>query len=80
MEGKIVYFDKVGPENTEEALRIAKQRADELGIKTILVSSTRGDTAARAVEVFKGIRVVAVGHAVGWKEPDLQEFTRQTGK
>ena len=42
MEGKITYFDKVGPDNTDETFRIAKQRAEELGIKTILIASTRG--------------------------------------
>ena len=40
MEGKIVYFDNPGEENTEEVLRIAKLRADELGIKTVVVAST----------------------------------------
>ncbi len=40
MEGKIVYFEKVGRENTEETLSIAKQRAEELDIQTILVAST----------------------------------------
>ncbi len=77
MEGKIVYFDEPGPENTEEVLRIAKQRAEELGIKAILVASTRGDTAARAAEVFDGIKVIAVSHAVGWREPNVQEFTEE---
>ncbi|GAH60515.1 unnamed protein product, partial [marine sediment metagenome] len=37
MEGKTVYFAKPGTENTEEVLRIAKIRAEELGIKSILV-------------------------------------------
>ncbi len=77
MEGKIVYFEKPGPENTEEVLSIARRRADELGIKTIVVSSTRGDTAAKAIDVFKGMKVVAVSHATGWKEPNIQEFTTE---
>ena len=58
MVGKVVYFPKIGRENTEEVLRIAKERADELGIKTILVATTRGDTGARAVEVFNGMKVM----------------------
>ncbi len=77
MELKTVYFENTGSENTEEVLRIAKQRAEELGIKTILVASTRGDTAAKAVEVFKGLRVIAVSHATGSREPDTQEFTEE---
>jgi hypothetical protein len=48
MEGKITYFDKVGPDNTDETFRIAKQRAGELGIcrqalflKTVTLLLTR---------------------------------------
>jgi len=40
MEGKTFYFEKEGRENTEEVLHIVKQRAEELGIKTIVVAST----------------------------------------
>src|SRR3990172_1968551 len=80
MEAKITYFDKIGPDNTEATLSIAKARADELGIKTILVSSTRGDTAARAVDVFKGCKVIAVGHAYGYREPNKNEFTDENRK
>ncbi|MFC1873839.1 pyruvate kinase alpha/beta domain-containing protein [Chloroflexota bacterium] len=75
MEGKIVYFDKPGRDNTEEVLRIAKSRADELGIQTIVVATTMGDTAARAVEVFPGRKVVVVTHFTGMKGPDVQELT-----
>ena len=35
-------------------LRIAEQRAKELDIKTVIVATTRGNTAARAVEVLGG--------------------------
>jgi len=80
MEVKTVYFEKPGGENTEEVLRITKQRAEELGIKTILVASTRGDTAVRAMEVFQGLRVIAVSHATGMREPDTHEFTEENRK
>ncbi len=80
MEGKIVYFSKPGAENTEEVLRIAKLRAEELGIKSIVVASTTGSTAVRATEVFKGMRVVSVGHYTGMKEPNSQEFTEENKK
>ena len=35
IEAKVVYFDSPGKENTDDTLRIARQRAEELGIKTI---------------------------------------------
>lgn len=75
MEGKTVYFEKPGVDNTEEVLRIAKQRAEELGIKTIVVATTVGGTAARAVEVFQGMRVIAVTHFTGMRGPNIQELT-----
>ena len=75
MEGKIVYFDNPGQGNTEETLRIARARAEELGIKTIVVATTAGDTAARSVEVFEGMRVIAVTHVAGMREANTQEFT-----
>ena len=75
MERKIVYFENVGRENTEETLALAKKRVDELGIKTVIVASTRGDTAARAVEVFEGLKVVAVSHSHGFREPNAIEIT-----
>ncbi len=80
MEVKTVYFDNIGSENTEEVLHIAKQRAEELGIKTILVASTSGSTAVKAIEAFKGLRVIAVSHVTGMREPDTQEFTEENRK
>ena len=80
MESKIFYFEKPGTENTDETLRIAKQRAKELGIKTIVVASTIGDTAVNAVKVFKGLRVIAVSHSTGFREPNTQEFTEENRK
>ena len=38
------YFDQPGQANTDRTLEIAKKRAEELGIKTILVASTQGTT------------------------------------
>jgi len=75
IEARTVYFPMPGRENTEEVLRIARLRAEELGIKTIVVASTLGDTASMAVEVFDGFRVIAVSHSTGFKEPNVQEFT-----
>lgn len=75
METKIVYFEKPGEENTDEVLALAKQRAGELGIKAIVVASTSGNTAVKAVDVFKGLKVVAVTHCFGSREPNTLEFT-----
>jgi hypothetical protein len=70
----ILYFPGPG-DHTDETLKMAKERADELGIRDIVVSSTEGTTALKAVEVFKGYNVVVVTHVTGYKEPGGQEVS-----
>ena len=78
MEQKITYFEKPGgEENTVKTLALAKARADELGIKTVVVASTVGGTAVKAVDVFKGFKVIVVTHVAGMREPNTQEFTEE---
>jgi len=80
MEVKTLYYEKPGQENTETTLKLAKKRAEELGIKTIVVASTVGDTAVRAMDVFKGWRVIVVTHVTGMRQPDDQEFEEANKK
>ena len=80
MELKTVYFDQPGQANTDETFRIAKQRADELGIKTVLVASTGGAAAVKALGVFQGQTVIAVSHSTGFARPNTQEFADENRK
>jgi hypothetical protein len=81
MELKIVYFEKPGgAENTIKTLALAKARAKELGIKTIVVASTVGGTAVQAVDAFKGLKVIVVTHVAGFREANTQEFTEENRK
>ena len=80
MDSKIVYFDKPGMKNTDEVLRLVGQRAGELGIKTVLVASTKGETAVKAIDALRGLKVIAVTHAAGFREPNTQEFTEENRK
>jgi len=59
-------------------LEIAQQRADELGISTILVASTRGETGMQAVKHFQGHNVVVVTHSTGFTSPNFQEMTDES--
>ncbi len=63
MEATTVYFERPGQENTAEVFRAVKRRAAELGIRTVLVASTRGDTAVKAVAALDGLRLVVVTHS-----------------
>jgi hypothetical protein len=77
MEMQSVYFPEPGSANTEKTLEIAEKRAEQLGIKTIVVASTSGETGVKAVKVFANYKVVVVTHATGFPTPDVQELTEQ---
>jgi hypothetical protein len=77
MEVQSVYFAESGSAQTEKTLEIAKKRAEQLGIKTIVVASTSGETGVMAVKTFANYRVVVVTHATGFPTPDVQELAQQ---
>ena len=52
LEKKIIYFEKAGKINTEQTLRLAKERAIVLGINTIVIASSSGYTAKKAFEIL----------------------------
>jgi hypothetical protein len=68
LEEKIVYFESPGKTNTETTLRLAAERAQARGIKTVVLASTLGVTARRAAELWAGtgIRMVVVPHQFGF--------------
>jgi len=68
MEATISYFEKPGQENTGETLKLALERAKARGITTIVLASTRGDTARQAMALYEGtgIRLVVVPHQYGF--------------
>ncbi|MDH5441700.1 MAG: hypothetical protein OEY31_13950, partial [Candidatus Bathyarchaeota archaeon] len=61
----MTYFEKPGRENVDETLKLAKERALELGIKNVVVASTRGFTAEKAFEVFKDTDIVLTIVGIG---------------
>ncbi len=75
IETRTVYFGSAGAENTDETLRLAKIRSEELGLKTIVVATTVGDTGVKAGREFKGYKVVVVTHVAGFRDADIQELT-----
>jgi hypothetical protein len=75
----ILYFEGPG-DYTDETLIASKERADELGIKDIVVASTEGTTALKTVDAFKGYNVVVVTHVTGYQEPGGQEVSEEREK
>ncbi|MGO8807063.1 MAG: hypothetical protein ACLQO7_10770 [Candidatus Bathyarchaeia archaeon] len=53
IKSEITYFDVAGKENSDETLELAKERAVERGVKTIIIASIRGETASKALKTFK---------------------------
>ena len=70
IEAKTVYFEERGKANTEETFRLAKERADQLGIRDIIIASYTGYTALKALEYFQGYNLVIVAGVFGFREPN----------
>ena len=64
-----MYFDQPGKENTNQTLKLAAERGRELGINEVVVASSGGETAYRAMELFGGFRLTVVTYHCGFKEP-----------
>ena len=64
MERTVTYFETLDPENTVVTFRLARGRAQELGIRKIVIASTTGATAKKAMEYFKndGVQLVVIPH------------------
>jgi hypothetical protein len=80
MEAKTLYFEEVKKENTAQTFQVARQRAQELGIKIILVASTTGWTGVQAMQAFAGMKLVVVSHSYGSTQPNSWRFTDENSK
>lgn len=64
-----MYFEKSGQENTDQTLAAAFDRGKTLGLNEMIIASTTGETAFKAIEVFKGFTVTIVTYHCGFREP-----------
>lgn len=72
------YFAEPGPKNTDATLEAARERAEALRIRRILISSCTGNTAFRALDLFgKDLSLIVVTHSTGFKKPDYQELSEK---
>jgi hypothetical protein len=69
------FFRRPGPGNTDKALKLAHERAAELGILTAVVATTTGETGVLAAQRLIGMQVIVVTHSTGFQGPDIQELT-----
>lgn len=76
---KAKYFSGPG-DHTSETLELVSKFAEERGIKDVVVASTTGQTGALAMPALKGLNVVVVTHAAGFREAGQQELTEENRK
>jgi hypothetical protein len=70
------YFTRPGSVNTPAVFEAAVKRARALKIGRIVVATCSGLTALAAGRAFdSSMKIVAVTHATGFKEADVQELT-----
>ncbi len=64
MESRIVYFEEFGTGNTEATLRLVQERLGHKDIKKIVLASTTGTTAQRAMDFFQdqGVKLIVIPH------------------
>jgi len=62
--------------DTEEVIGIAKKAAEKRGTSHVVIATTQGECGRVAAKVFKdsGIRVIAVTHSTGFRNPGEQEL------
>lgn len=77
----MVYFERPGPANTDRVLGLAAEAARSLGLRRIVLASTRGYTALRALELCAGLEIIAVGSYRSRSNPRLvEEFKAKGGR
>ena len=85
-ELKTLLFDKAGPAQTGPTLKAVRDRAVELGIKTVVLATTTGDTALKALDALEGtgVRVIGVTLQAGtWAKydpPDPEKVKAATAR
>ena len=64
MESKIVYFEDVRAENTDTVFELVQERLNAGGINKVVLASTMGATARKAMDFFQGsgVKLVVVPH------------------
>lgn len=74
----MVLFKDEGEMNTEATLKIAIEEALKTDSKKLLLASSRGHSAQKALELIpKDIKLIVVTHHVGFKEPNCDEFSAE---
>ncbi len=79
IEGKVIYFEKPGRENTAVCLEVVKEVLKDTKYKYLVVASTTGDTGLLFSEMLRGygVDMIVVTHSAGFKEPNTLEMSKE---
>lgn len=82
MKKSIVYFDQPGKVNTVDVLEIVKENLNLADVKYLVIASTTGETAMKAVEILgdTGVEIICVGEHTGFWGEDIQKFSGEMKK
>ncbi len=64
-----MYCESPGPTCTDQTLKLAYERGKALGLTQVVLASTKGGTAYKALEIFSDFDITAVTYHCGYKDP-----------
>ncbi len=71
----IVYFKEPGKANTEKALKLAYEYSEEYKIPKVVIATSKGATASKALDIFTDLeKLVVVTHVFGFIKPGKNEM------
>jgi uncharacterized protein len=70
MERKITYFEDMGSQNTQATFELVKESLEFIKVKKLVIASTTGETARKAMDFFggAGVQLVIIPHQFGFKK------------
>jgi hypothetical protein len=69
----ITYFEQRGKVNTKRVLELVRARAEEAGIREVVLPTTGGATGILAAAELAGLNPVIVTHSAGYTQPGSME-------
>jgi uncharacterized protein len=64
-----MYFEEPGRDNTIQTLKLGFEHGKALGLNEVVLATSTGDTAYKALEIYNGFKIVAVTYHGGFRKP-----------
>ncbi|MDR2623244.1 MAG: hypothetical protein LBC39_01540 [Methanobrevibacter sp.] len=80
MEKSITYFETTGKINTDELIKIVKNRIERSNIKYVAIASASGESALKLAEELSDVTIINVTHHSGFREPNVLDISDEMRK